>query len=144
MEETGRVIEVGDGIALVSTIAKGACHSCSARGVCHMGSQRTMEVEVWNSMDAGVGDEVRIRLSGRSTLTAAFLLYMLPLLMFLLGVMLGQHLTDHQVWPVVIGLALMVATYGGIRAFDRRIRRSAKMRPEIVEIINPASRSENG
>jgi sigma-E factor negative regulatory protein RseC len=143
MEETATVIQVRDRTALVSTEAKGACHSCSARGICHLSSQKAMmEVEVWNRLGAAVGDRVVIRLSGRSTLTAAFLLYLVPLMGFLLGVYLGQSLTGRQVWAVIIVLACMVVTYGGIRILDRRIGRSAKMRPEIVKIlVRAASRS---
>lgn len=136
MEETGTVVGVKDGTAVVSTQAKGVCHSCSARGICHMSGQKDrMEVEAWNRLDAAVGDQVLIRISGRSTLKAALLLYLVPLLGFLLGVFVGQSLTGHQVWAVVIGLVFLAAVYGGIRLLDRRIGRSAQMRPEIVKIL---------
>jgi sigma-E factor negative regulatory protein RseC len=139
MEETGTVVEVRDRIALVSTVAKGACHSCSARGICHLGENQTMVAEAWNSLGAGVGDTVRIRLSSRSVLGAAFLLYGVPLAVFLLGVILGQSLTHHQVWAVVIGLVGMVMAYGGIWILDRRFSKEEKMRPEIVAVITPAT-----
>jgi sigma-E factor negative regulatory protein RseC len=136
MEETGTVIEVMDRTALVSTQAKGVCHSCSARGICHMSGQKeTMEVEAWNRLGAAVGDRVQIRISGRSALTAAFLLYLVPLLGFLVGVWIGQKVTGNQVWAVVIGLGFLAAVYGGIRILDRRIDRSARMRPEITRIV---------
>ena len=122
--------------ALVSTQAKSICHSCSARGICHMSSRKgAMEVEAWNHLGAAVGDRVLIRVSGRSTLTAALLLYLVPLLGFLLGVLVGERLIGHQVWAVVLGLAFMAIIYGIIRVLDRRIGRAAKMRPEIVEIL---------
>ena len=136
MEETGTVIEVMDRTALISTQAKGVCHSCSARGICHLGGQKgTMEVEAWNRLGAAVGDRVQVRISGRSTLTAAFLLYLVPLLGFLLGVLIGESLTGDQVWAVVIGLAFLAVIYGVIRLLDRRIGRAAGMRPEIVSIL---------
>jgi sigma-E factor negative regulatory protein RseC len=148
MEETGTVIQVKDRTALVSTQAKGICHSCSARGICHMSSQRgMMEVEAWNRLGATIGDEVQIQVSGRSTLTAAFLLYLVPLLGFLLGVLIGQSLTGDQIWAVVIGCAFLVAVYAGIRILDRRMGRAAKMRPEIVKILvkgKPSSKNETG
>lgn len=145
MEETGTVIEVKKRTALVSTETKGICHSCSARGICHMSSQKDrMEVEAWNRLGAGVGDRVQIRISGRSTLLAAFLLYLVPLLGFLLGVLIGQNLTGDQIWAVVIGLAFMVAVFGGIRILDRRIGRAERMRPEIFRIlVGQSSRSES-
>jgi len=136
MEETGTVINVGDHTAVISTEAKGVCQGCSARGVCHMGGRRdTMEVEAWNRPGASVGDQVRIRISGRSTLTAVLLLYLVPLAGFLLGVLVGEKLTGHQAWAVVIGSATLAVIYGAIRLLDRRIGRSDQLRPEIVEIL---------
>ncbi len=145
MEETGTVIRVGDRTAQVSIQVRGTCRSCSARGVCHLSAgKREMEVEAWNHLGAAVGDEVLIRVSGRSTLTAVFLLYLVPLLGFLLGVFLGQKLTGQQVWAVLVGLAVMAAIYAGIWLFDRRIGRSAGRRPEIVKIlVRSASRPEH-
>jgi sigma-E factor negative regulatory protein RseC len=139
MEETGTVTEIRDRVALVSTGAKGACHSCSARGVCHLGGQKTMVVEAGNTIGAQVGDVVRIRLNSRSVLGAAFLLYLVPLLVFIGGLILGQALTHNQIWAVMLGFLCMAGTYAGIRVLDRRISRSAKMRPEIVEIVTRSS-----
>ena len=66
MEEIGQVVEIRGRLALVSTEAKDACHSCSARGVCHLGEGKTMVAEAWNPLGAQVGDMVRIQLSSRS------------------------------------------------------------------------------
>jgi len=139
MEETGTVVEIRDRVALVSTTAKGVCHSCSARGVCHLGGEKTMVAETWNPLGARVGDVVRIRLSSRSVLGAAFLLYLVPLLVFLGGLILGQSLTHSQIWAVVIGLLFMAGAYAGIRILDRRLSGVQKFRPEIVEIVTRAS-----
>ncbi len=139
MEEIGQVVEIRGRLALVSTEAKGACHSCSARGVCHLGEGKTMVAEAWNPLGAQVGDMVRIQLSSRSVLAAAFLLYIVPLLVFLAGLMLGRVLTHNQIWAVLLGLLLMAASYAGIRALDGRIRRAGKLRPEISEIVTQGS-----
>lgn len=104
-----------------------------------MGGDKTMVVEAWNSVGAQVGDEVRINLSSRSVLGAAFLLYVLPLLVFLGGLMVGQSLMQNQLWAVALGFVLMAALYGGIRILDRRLSRANKLRPEIVEVVARAS-----
>jgi len=137
MEETGTVIGIGDRTAVVATEAKSICHGCSARGICHMSSRKgCMEIEVWNRLDAAVGDRVVIQVSGGSTLKAALLLYLVPLLGFLLGVFLGQRFIGHQAWAVIIGLIFLVFIYSGIRLLDRRFARDASLRPEIVRILN--------
>jgi sigma-E factor negative regulatory protein RseC len=145
MEETGTVIEVHDQIALVSTVAKGACHSCSARGICHLGGEKTMVAETWNRLGAKEGDTVRIMLSSRSVLGAALLLYAVPLAALLVGFFLGQALIGHQLWAMLLGFLLMAAAYTIIRVIDRRLSRTEKLRPEIVEIlagIEPESSGE--
>jgi sigma-E factor negative regulatory protein RseC len=144
MEETGKVVEIRDQLALVSTAAKGACHSCSARGICHAGGDKTMVAEAWNPLGAQVGDTVSIHLSSRSVLGAAFLLYLVPLLVLLGGVILGQSLTQNDLWAVALGFLFMAAAYVGIRFLDRRLSRAKKLRPEIVEILSRASSSTPG
>jgi sigma-E factor negative regulatory protein RseC len=94
-----------------------------------------MEVEVWNRLGAVIGDRVQIRISGRSTLMAAFLLYLVPLLAFLAGVVIGERLTGDQVWAVISGLAFLAVVYGLIRLLDRRLGKAAGMRPEIISIL---------
>lgn len=138
MEETGTVVEVRDQVAVISTAAKGACHSCSARGICHAGEGKTMVIEAWNPLGARPGDTVSIRLSSRSVLGAALLLYLVPLLVLLVGVIVGQSLTQSELWAVALGFLLMAAVYVGIRFLDRRLSRLKKLRPEIVEIVSRA------
>lgn len=138
MEETGTVVEIRNRVALVSTEAKEVCHSCSARRVCHLGGQKTMVAEVWNPLGAQVGDEVRIHLSSQSVVGAAFLLYMVPLLFFFGGLILGQTLTHSQAWAVVLGFLFMGGSYAGLRILDRRLSGAEKFRPEIVEIVAKA------
>ena len=139
MEETGTVVEIRDQVILVSTAAKGACHSCSARGVCHMGGDKTMVVEARNLIGAQAGDTVRICLSSRSVLGAAFLLYVVPLLVFLGGFILGQALTQNQLWAVLLGFLSMAAAYVGIRLVDRWLDRKRKLLPQVTEIVYQAS-----
>jgi len=98
-----------------------------------------MVAEAWNSLGAKVGDTVCIRLSSRSVIGAAFLLYIVPLLVFLGGLIVGQSLTHHQLWAVAVGFLCMTATYVGIRFLDRRLGRAKKLRPEIVEIVSRGS-----
>ncbi|MFC1683388.1 SoxR reducing system RseC family protein [Candidatus Zixiibacteriota bacterium] len=136
MEESGTVTEIKGPIALVTTVAKGACHSCSARGVCHLGGEKTMVAEAWNRIGARRGDTVRIRLSSRSVLGAALLLYAVPLAALLIGFFLGQALIGHQLWALLLGFLLMAAAYAMIRVIDRWLSRAEKLRPEIVEIVN--------
>ena len=74
-------------------------------------------------------------------LGAAFLLYMVPLLVFLGGLILGQSITKNQLWAVVWGFLFMAVAYTGIRVMDRRLSRTAKLRPEIIEVVTRASLS---
>jgi sigma-E factor negative regulatory protein RseC len=99
-----------------------------------------MVAEARNPLSAQVGDVVRIRLSSRAVLQAALLLYLVPLLVFLGGLLLGQVLTHSQIWAVLLGFLFMAGSYTGIRALDRRSGRAVRFRPEIFEIVAQASR----
>lgn len=89
MKENGRVTAVENGIASVLFQRSSMCSKC---GACGMGSeQNDITVEVPNSLDASVGDEVEVQFTARNALASSAIGYMFPLLMLFVGVFVGYQ-----------------------------------------------------
>lgn len=88
--ENGIVISAEDGHAKIKLIETGACKECSAKIFCKPSEKKDSKIlEVNDSIGVRIGEEVRIELSGGDVLKASALLYGVPLILIVLGVMLG-------------------------------------------------------
>ena len=124
MEQTVRVKEVyGDGTALVlhlrQSACSGDCHKCSGCGA----AQETITLKALNPIGAAPGDLVSIRAESGPVLKAAAMLYMVPMVLFFAGYILGQCLWNRGAlggcMAFLLGIALAVV-------YDRKILKNKK------------------
>lgn len=137
--ETGRVVAIRGDKAWVQTIRASACESCSARGGCGQrvlasaSGGRANQVLVSNHLDASVGDEVTVAIEESALLWASLLVYALPLLLMVLGAVVGQQWLPAQDAGAIAGaVAGLVAGFGiariSLRYQDEALVRSLKIR----------------
>ncbi len=93
MEQVVRVQKCNDdGTAQVMLVRQSACsgdcHKCSGCGA----AKETMLFEAQNPIGAKPGDTVIVRSGSGSVLAAAAMLYILPLILFFVGYILGENL----------------------------------------------------
>ena len=132
--EEGVVKEVKDGIALVILNESGDCSSCSAKAVCKSGGEDSKILSAKDPFGVSPGDKVRIAVKGKNVLTAAFLLYGLPLILFLAGIYAGMLYFKNQkeLWGTVLGF-IFITFYSVLLHFiSDRSRNKNKFIPEIV------------
>lgn len=132
MRETGIVKFVDGEFCTCATRRKSACgdNCATCKAVC---SSREHIFTAKNIADAKEGDTVIIEMSTSSVLKSAFLVYILPLLAFLLGFTYffetGKTELISAVWGIVFGGAvwILVSFYGKYK--------KAELTPEVVEIV---------
>jgi sigma-E factor negative regulatory protein RseC len=139
VEETGRVIEVKDKIALVQIAQSSMCAKCNA---CQLAGSNTMQTEVENSIGAKAGDNVKIVLEPKSLLKAAFIIYAIPLIFLILGYLLGMGVASIIGKPewletsgVIFGFICFGASYFVIKEIDKKVARTSGFRPVIVGVF---------
>ena len=138
MEEIGRVLDFREGSTLVRVEieGKGGCHNCTSRNMCvPFGDNRRMMTEAINEKDAQPGDMVRIEMSPRSTISAAFLLYLLPVVALFLGYALGASATGEEKYGIVAALVMLALSFAFLRVLNSFFSRSRQFKPIVVEII---------
>jgi sigma-E factor negative regulatory protein RseC len=112
LTRTGIVTAVQGRTALVVTSEEPECESCSAKDTCSTfgGSGANREVRARNTAGAEVGDVVRISIQGSHFLKATFLVYMVPMLALIGGVLVGHLLAN--LWAG--NKDLLVGIFGGL------------------------------
>ena len=124
MEQTVRVKEVyEDGTSLVlhlrQSACSGDCHKCSGCGA----AQETITLKALNPIGACPGDLVYIQAESGPVLKAAAMLYMVPMVLFFAGYILGQCLWNRGplagCMAFLLGIALAVV-------YDRKVLKNKK------------------
>jgi len=134
-------IEV-NGMARVLTDRQGACSGChSGAGKCRscLTTSGKLESEVINSIDAGVGDVVKITISQANLFKGAVIMYLLPIATLILGAVGGLWLGGTSGWgdsgSVLGGLAGLVFGFWAVTRLGRSRRLSRQMTPTITAIV---------
>ena len=90
--EEGIVIESLNGIAEVALIKSDNCEECSAKLFCKPKSDSTSILKANDPYGLRPGDEVRIAVKGNIVLKVSALLYGIPLVLFVTGLLFGMEL----------------------------------------------------
>ena len=101
-----------------------ACGEC---GKCMMAKQNiTIACEVENTLDAKLGDKVRVEMELSGVLSASLIVYGIPLTTFILGVVLGYYKIyqffniPQDIISLILGFVFMATTYVILRLFDKK------------------------
>ena len=135
MEELteGVVIEVTGHTAKVRASIHSDCDHC---GLCP--GNNAMILEAANEAGANVGDRVLIQNKTMNGLLAAFIMFLLPLLAVVLGIVLGYYLSFRFMVSTKILMIAGGSLFGlGAFIFIRRLDKSLQSeKPTIVQIKN--------
>ena len=108
----------GDGTATVAhmrqSACSGDCHKCSGCGA----AAEQILLKAVNPIGAEVGDFVKIESASGPVLKAAAMLYMLPLLLFFAGYLIGMVLWDLG---ALVGILAFVIGIASAVFYDRRV-----------------------
>lgn len=133
MEQLVRVKKINDdGTAQVVHIRESACsgdcHKCSGCGAV----KQAMLIDAHNPIGAQPGDMVQIRAETGPVLMGAAVLYMVPLVLFFVGYLLGEQ------WGMgpLMGCLTFVFGFGIAVAYDRLVAKKQKTVYTIVRFGN--------
>jgi sigma-E factor negative regulatory protein RseC len=139
--EQGIVTKTDSSGAWVKTVKSSACEGCSARGSCHsLGSSNDMEVKAINEVGAKVGDRIVLSLETSSLLKASFLLYVFPILLLIIGALIGQEIAPYidfnpSGFSAIMGFSFFFAAVLIIKAKANKMAKKNEYRPKVIKII---------
>lgn len=138
MGEKGQVIELKENLAVIRMTRTEACAKCKA---CIAGmSKKDMIMEADNECSAQVGDWVEMELRENGFFQAVLIMYGIPLIAFMAGILLGYFVVapfvpmiDPSVIGFGLGLLFTLLTFLWIRSQEKRWE-SKKYRPVAARI----------
>ena len=126
------MIDVSGSRATVCFEPAESCKTCEASKLCHAaGKRQTVMVE--NNAGAQIDDEVYVEQSPGIGLLSAFLLFGLPVVLALVGLIIGARW--GQTGSLLIGVFGFAAGLVIAKLVDNRFIRKSLFLPRIVEII---------
>ena len=142
MEKEAWVVKVEGEEVRLRYMRHSACKNC---GACFVLGNSLGEQELIlpkNEFNLKQGDRVTVGLNSTSLLRAGFLVYALPLVLFLLGYLGGARM-GNLLWGAaraeasgVMGGALALAlTYFGLHFHDRRLRKLTRYQPQVTRVL---------
>lgn len=142
MEARATVVELlEDGVAMVSVERRAACDGChkTADGqscsICTLlGGNRESRAKARNTVGAAVGDVVEIRTGTRRVLGYAALVFLLPVVLAIVGYLIGGWLALGDVLSLCLALACLVVSFVGIGLYSKWVV-SRRLDVEIVTIL---------
>lgn len=156
LTETGQVISVDAEGVWVRVVRQSACSACQTGAACGQKSlsaffsQRAMDFYVANVLGAREGDCVELGIPENNLVTLAFLTYLMPLLLLILGAVVGDwgwelmsSFSMISVVPISRDVAAMLGGAVGIicgflllRTLISSGRSSLKREPELIRVIS--------
>jgi len=131
-EESGRVVMVRGSRAEVEVIPHSGCDHCSAVSFCHWTGSRAKRVLAHNRINAREGDMVVISRSVKQSARSSLVVFGLPALLMLGGVVLGRILFQSDTWAAgFAGVGLVVALVV-VKVADAAVVRTGAGLPVIV------------
>ncbi len=136
MEKIGYVIGEKDGKVIVDLKRTGSCGDkcATCKSHCEIPSIR---VEIDNSLHAKRGDFVEVVVKPRQLIRTSFIIYTIPLTMFILGMILSilwmrsAGVVNYELFGILIGFAVLALTFVFLRVV---MERREKERPTILKI----------
>ena len=140
--QEGVVTKVNSSTAWVKCSKSAACESCKAKGFCDTvgGSDDDVEVEAINAAGAKVDARVFISFETSSLLKVSFLVYMVPVLFLMLGVVIGDKIApifnyDRSIFSIIVGFLFLFAAFFFVKAKGKDLSKKDAYKPKIIRIL---------
>jgi len=108
MKETGKIVQITNKSIVIETDTREACTKC-----CSCQNSEAKQITLANHYDENffVGDKVEIEIRPARMLRVYLLLYALPLIIFVGGVVAANLLTPSPIISFVAGMAATILSY---------------------------------
>lgn len=148
MYEEGIVTATARGRATVAVAQSDACEECTAKIFCKNTPDEAQSVDVRDPFGVSTGDTVRFVIRGESLFAAAGLLYGIPLLLLLAGVLVGMYAWDpgimrKELWSFLLGIGATAAYYLAVFLSGLGRGSAGALMPEIVLVHAQGSQTSD-
>ncbi len=130
MIEKGKIVKIKGDKATVQFDRKSACDNCHMCAV--VKDPMKVQIVVKNTLNLSVGDYVAVEMGQKYVVTAAAIVYMIPLALTGAGIGLGTLLSE--LWQVIFAFIGLIVGFGIAIALDKVLKKKKGFTPQMVEI----------
>ncbi|MDH4227192.1 MAG: SoxR reducing system RseC family protein [Deltaproteobacteria bacterium] len=128
IEERATVASIREnGLAVLRAKRTKSCDGCTSKDTCLSVSDEEMEIEAINEAGAKAGDRVVFTMPEGAVIRAGVLVYLVPLIGFIIGVVVAQIATpslfpdmNADAASAVLGFIVMIAAYFAVSAYSKK------------------------
>lgn len=138
--EKGIVISSNEGFAEVVMQENDNCHQCGAKIFCHSSNdidKRTLTVK--DTLGVVAGDKVVVSLKGKALLGFSFLLYGVPLILLVTGILVGDFLfskfISKEFYSFLFSVVMIGCYYLIVFKIDKNKKFFSSSLPEVISIV---------
>jgi len=134
MDRAGIIVSQMGEYSKVKLVRHTACGSC---GACQLGDeQKDILLVAKNTVNAKNGDLVEVSMATNSVLSAAFIMYVIPLVGLFVGLLTGQvFFAGNDVLTALMGLAVMALAFLIIKLNDKRFLKNEKYTAQVLKVL---------
>lgn len=132
--EEGTVKESKDGIATIVISDSDNCKECTAKLYCKPGNSNERNLTVKDTFGVKPGDIVRVSINGSKILGVSVLIYGIPLVLLLAGILIGMQLfqSNKEFFSTLLAIGLISIYILIIFFIDKKINYHLQAYPEII------------
>ena len=140
MRELGEIIRLDDGKGVVRMDPHGGCEKCGLNGFCHAtGSGKRELVLSLGGKDYKRGELVEIETAPGSVITAAFLVFIFPLILSITAYAVVSGKTVREGYPILAFVLTFVVAELMVMTIDRLFGRKQFFQPRIIKRVSSSS-----
>ncbi len=137
MKESGVIVDIDNNKGIVRLNSKRECRNCSMNQLCQSSASGDRELEVELEDRAyQIGDCVQIMTSAESYVTAAALIFILPLIIAIAGYALIYSITRSQGWGIAGFTGFLILSGFFLYWIDKRFGKKTFFKPRIMGKVN--------
>lgn len=146
MQEIAKIVENRGRKAIVKIVRRSACdkckHNCLLAGDDDEQEIEEMEVEVYNPSGFKAGTKVKLEMEEKPLLFASLLIYIGPLIAFMLGYFVGSWFADfvgffsRQNTGIFTSFLFLVLSFLVLNRVDKHLSKYDSYHPRITEKLD--------
>jgi positive regulator of sigma E activity len=124
IQHDGKVKKVESNSVLVSIASSPACSGCQAEGLCGISGKEEIIVDVKGRYNVSPGDMVTILMEQKTGYKAVVLSYLVPLVIFISGLILFNLLSFKELISGLVSISLLFPYFLVLYLFRNKINRN--------------------
>lgn len=133
MNPKGVVVDIKNNTAVVELQGFDVCKVCEFYKFCNIGKSEK-KIICLNKIGAKIGDTVELSTSDKNILIASIFNFLLPIILLIIGILSTIKIFKSEIISVLIGMTSVVIYFLVFKYIDRKIIKSGKIIPKIVNI----------